>query len=114
MTRPVDPSTPEATTKVLEKVRALLAKAESTEFAEEAAAFTAKAQAIMAAHSITLAMLEGASPDDGPASLRIVQEAPYASQKSTLLSAIARPNQCRVVWDSRDRSSLAIPPTWRS
>ena len=46
---------------LLERVRALLAKAESTSFPEEADALTAKAQELMARHAIDAAMLEGAS-----------------------------------------------------
>ncbi|HET8683001.1 MAG TPA: DUF2786 domain-containing protein, partial [Micromonosporaceae bacterium] len=41
----------------LDRVRALLAKAESTTFAEEAEAYTAKAQELMARHSIDYALL---------------------------------------------------------
>lgn len=39
-------------------MRALLAKAESTEFPQEAEALTARAQEMMARHSIDLALLE--------------------------------------------------------
>ena len=47
--------------KMLSRVRALLAKAESTEFAEEADAFTEKAQQLMARYSIDVAMVAAAS-----------------------------------------------------
>ena len=43
--------------RILDKVRALLAKAESTEFPEEAEAYTAKAQELMARHRIDRAVL---------------------------------------------------------
>ena len=43
----------------LERVRALLAKAESTEFVEEAAALSAKAYELIATHAIDLAMILG-------------------------------------------------------
>jgi Protein of unknown function (DUF2786) len=43
--------------RMLERVRALLAKAESTEFAAEAEALTARAQELMARHSIDYALL---------------------------------------------------------
>ena len=43
------------------KVQALIAKAESTEFPDEAEAFMAKAQELMTRHAIDLAMLDGES-----------------------------------------------------
>ena len=42
--------------RILDKVRALLAKAESTQYAEEAAAYTAKAQELIATHAIDIAV----------------------------------------------------------
>lgn len=39
--------------KILDRVRALVAKAESTDFPEEAAAFTAKAQELITRHAVT-------------------------------------------------------------
>ena len=52
--------------RVLDRVRALLAKAESTEFPEEAEALTAKAQELMARHSIDEALLAARSSAAGP------------------------------------------------
>ena len=53
-----EPSLPQG---VLDKVRALLAKAESTTFDAEAEAFTAKAQELMARHRIDRAVFEARS-----------------------------------------------------
>lgn len=84
--------------KVLARIRALLAKAEATPFAEEAEAFTAKAQKMMSEHSIERALLD--DPEGtAPAAMRFWLDAPYTSQKSTLLSQIARANACRSVWN---------------
>jgi len=83
--------------RVLEKVRALLAKAESTPYAEEATAFTAKAQELMASHAINQAMLESRGRIGAVTSVLITVPAPYAKNKVTLLGAVARPNRCRVV-----------------
>ena len=84
--------------KVLAKVRALLAKAESTDFPEEADSLTAKAQEFMTRHSIDAAMLDArASVHDAPAGRRIHLEAPYVDAKATLVGAVASPNRCRVV-----------------
>jgi len=85
---------------VLSKVRALLAKAESTTFDAEAEAFTAKAQDLMTRHRIDRALLEAsvpaaASPVTGR---RIAVDDPYADAKAALLDQIARSNGCRAVW----------------
>jgi hypothetical protein len=84
---------------MLERVRALLAKAESTTFPEEAEALTAKAQELMARHAIDAAML---TSSDGPASgvdsRRVWVDAPYESEKVRLLAAVAAVNRARTVW----------------
>jgi len=85
---------------VLEKVRALLAKAESTEFEAEAEALTAKAQELMARHRIEQAMLDsdGRGPRSRPTMVEITIEDPYADVKSLLLSSVAGANGCSTVW----------------
>ena len=85
---------------VLSKVRALLAKAESTSFEAEAEALTAKAQELMSRHSIDdlLARESTAGRRDRPAARRIPVDDPYADAKSTLLSTIAMANGVRCVW----------------
>lgn len=86
--------------RVLRKVRAMLAKAESTQYAEEAEAYTAAAQRMMTRYRIDSAMLEvsGARTTEGPAGRRIGVETPYESAKVTLLCAVAQANGCRTVW----------------
>lgn len=83
---------------VLERIRKLLAKAESTEFEEEASSLTAKAQELMTRHAIDEAML---SVDDDPASgvriVRIPVDAPYADAKATLLGVVAAANRARSI-----------------
>ena len=87
--------------RMLDKVRALLAKAESTQFEAEAEAFTAKAQELMARHAIDEALLEaGGSETTGVTSMLVRIENPYASPKASLLATIARHNRCRAVWSS--------------
>ena len=86
-------------TRVLEKVRALLAKAESTTFPEEAEALSAKAQELMARHAIDEAMVGAAEgADDAPTGVRLPVDDPYAGAKSILLSEVAVSNRCRAVW----------------
>ncbi|GAA2915715.1 DUF2786 domain-containing protein [Streptomyces thioluteus] len=88
--------------KALGRIRALLAKAESTDFPEEAEAFSAKAQELMARHSIDAALLPAgdATAGDGPASCRLGVEGPYEPAKALLLGAVAEANHCRAVWSS--------------
>jgi hypothetical protein len=87
--------------KVLGKVRALLAKAESTTFPEEADALTSKAQELMARHAIDLAMLEASgSKSYGPSGAmarRVHVEDPYFDAKSVLLNIVAKTNRCTTV-----------------
>ncbi|MFJ2776064.1 MULTISPECIES: DUF2786 domain-containing protein [unclassified Kitasatospora] len=84
--------------RMLSRIRALLAKAESTEYPEEAEALTAKAQQLIAQHSIDEALLAVSADRDAPASLRIGVDNPYESPKAMLLDAVAAANRCRVVW----------------
>ena len=94
------PTGPAVDDPVLVKVRALLAQAESTTFEAEADAFTAKAQGLMARHSIDAAVLwaETAS-DERPSSVRLPVDDPYAGIKSVLLHHVAEHSRCRAVWD---------------
>jgi hypothetical protein len=85
--------------KVLSTIRALLAKAESTEFAAEAEALSAKAQAMMTRHAIDEALLHVG--DEGSIeviSRRVLIDSPYPLEKVHLLSAVGRANRARVVW----------------
>jgi len=86
----------------LERIRALLAKAESTEFDEEAAAFTAKAHELMTRHAIDAALLEahaaGRKVDAEPAGVRIGIDDPYALPKNDLLSVIGHATRCSTVF----------------
>jgi hypothetical protein len=90
--------------KITERVRALLAKAESTTFPDEAEAFTAKAQELIARHAIDLAMLGRDRNDRSPAGdavgRRVLIDDPYGKAKSMLLGAIAAANGCKTVWSS--------------
>ena len=88
--------------KVLSRVRALLAKAESTTFPDEAEALMAKAQELMGRHAIDRAMVAGR--DHGkPSSARIVVEDPYATAKALLFGAVAHATRCKAVWSKGSR-----------
>lgn len=87
-------------TRMLTRIRALLAKAEATGFPEEAEALSAKAQELMARHSIDEALLAARThAKDGPGACRIGVEAPYETAKAVLLDAVAGANRCRAVWN---------------
>ena len=88
---------------LLAKVRALLAKAESTEFEAEADALTAKAQELITKYRIDAALLRAGSVgrDSGVVTRRIHIDEPYADAKTLLLSRIARANGACVLWSRR-------------
>ncbi|MCF2528411.1 DUF2786 domain-containing protein [Yinghuangia soli] len=98
--------------RMLARIRALLAKAESTEFPEEAEALSAKAQELMARHSIDAALLAadgGAGrPGGTPGAVRIGVESPYDEAKAMLLDAVAEANRCRTVWSPEFGFSTVI------
>jgi hypothetical protein len=87
--------------RMLTRIRALLAKAEATGYPEEAEALTAKAQELMARHSLDEALLAARTHrPDAPAACRIGVDAPYETAKAILLDAVASANRCRAVWNS--------------
>lgn len=84
--------------KILTRIRALLAKAEATDFPEEAETLSAKAQELMTKHSMDRALIEAdGTVEDGPTGIRIWLDAPYVSAKSQLVASVARANHCRAV-----------------
>jgi hypothetical protein len=84
---------------VLAKVRALLAKAESTTFEAESEALTAKAQELMARHAIDEALArDRGERSERPMTRRLPVDDPYASAKSHLLQVVAESNGVRCVW----------------
>ena len=86
---------------MLVRIRALLAKAESTTFEAEAMAFTAKAQELMTRHAIDASLLQnGAGSDEQPVMVRLPVDAPYADVKSLLLQTVAEVGRCRAVFHS--------------
>ncbi|MEV0121310.1 DUF2786 domain-containing protein [Streptomyces sp. NPDC050703] len=86
--------------RTLTRVRALLAKAEATGYPEEAEALTAKAQELMARHSLDEALLAARThAKDTPGACRIGVDAPYETAKAILLDAVASANHCRAVWN---------------
>jgi hypothetical protein len=83
----------------LRRVHALLAKAESTEYPSEAEALLAKAQELMSRHAIDEAMLRTAATAarSDVVTRTVVVEPPFAGPRASLLNAVARSNDCRMV-----------------
>ena len=100
-----DPVLDDDQARMLEKVRALLAKAESTTFDDEAEACTAKAQELIARYSIDAALVESRGGRLGGSAsvsaVRIAVDDPYAHAKTLLLQAVARENRCFALWDKQ-------------
>lgn len=85
--------------KLLARVQALLAKAEATEYAEEAEALSAKAQELVTRHALErlLADADAGRPDEAPIARRLWIDAPYVFAKSMLVHVVAGANRCRSV-----------------
>jgi hypothetical protein len=95
---------------MLSKVRKLLAKAEATDNANEAEAFSAKAAALIAAHRIDPAHL-AAGPDAADA--LVIEDLPigrgaYVRARLALLAAVASANDCELVWRSGPTGAVAV------
>lgn len=83
---------------LLAKVRALLAKAESTEFEAEAEAFSAKAMELIARHGIDEALLAASgAKSDVVDKLTVDIDNPYSYEKATLLTAVAQSMRCKAI-----------------
>jgi hypothetical protein len=86
---------------VAEKVRKLLTQAEDRAATpEEAQAFTMKAQQLMTKYAIDAAMITDAAKAAAMVGEYWTIDGPYASHKVTLVNAVARTNDCRVVYTS--------------
>lgn len=95
--RPLPPGDPFVA--VTAKLRKLLAKAESTDVAAEAEAFTAKAQELMARWQIDEALLAEAEgrPASRITSVTIPLRAPHAARRAGLVHAVSVANRCEAV-----------------
>ncbi|WP_127784366.1 DUF2786 domain-containing protein [Rhodococcus sp. X156] len=87
--------------KMLARIRALLAKAESTDYPEEAEALSAKAQDLMTRYAIDVAVLRagaGSGVLGQVRARRVHVETPYPDGKAQLLSVVAEANGARLIW----------------
>lgn len=86
---------------LLHRIRALLAKAESTEFEEERDSLCRKAEELIAKYGISQALLANAGMTRDKVSDRVLTlDDPYARQKADLLVNVARPLRVRVVFNT--------------
>ena len=80
----------------LARVRALLAKAESTEYDEEAEALSAKAQELISRYALDRLLEDGPAKDNSDLQVRrLWLDRPYVRAKTLLVSAVASANRCR-------------------
>ncbi|KAA0232140.1 MAG: DUF2786 domain-containing protein [Actinobacteria bacterium] len=95
---------------VLDRIRSLLAKAESTTFEAEATALTAKAQELMTRHAIDAALVHGnaTAGSQQPVALRIPVDPPYVDAKSLLLQTVAESGRCRAVFHTKLAMSTVV------
>ncbi|MEU5433843.1 DUF2786 domain-containing protein [Streptomyces sp. NPDC020719] len=95
---------------MLARIRALLTKAEATEFAEEAEQLTAKASELMAKYGIEQTMLSAAKPkQERPTSRLIEITGTYAKDRQQLLSYIGTALGAQTVY-TRVRSTTTGHP----
>lgn len=84
--------------RILDRIRGLLSKAESTDFPEEAETLTAKAQELVTRYAVSAALLAGGDDASGIRGVRLHLDNPYAREKVLLLTAIGSANRARTVW----------------
>lgn len=88
----------------LDKIRSLIAKAESTPHAAEAESFMAKAQSLMAIYAIDEARLYGAATGT-IGEERVSMEGSYSRERAFVWGAAAMANRCRILTWSAYRSN---------
>jgi Protein of unknown function (DUF2786) len=94
----VGDSAPGIDPKLLARVRSLLAKAESTEFPEEAEALSAKAQELISRYALDRFTVDEQTKDDHRVmTSRMWIDPPYLLAKAMLIDAVAGANRCRAV-----------------
>ena len=83
--------------KVLGRIRGLLAKADATDFEEEAETLTAKAQELMTRYSIDSLLLTEGTVEG--VSVRVHIDNPHAPPKAQLLHGVGAVNRVKSIWD---------------
>jgi hypothetical protein len=97
----------------LAQIRALLAKAEATEFPAEAEAFTAKAMQLIARYAIDEALLWATdSSNQEPTELRLVLVPPYLGPKAYLASGVAQACGCQAIRLNAENTRTQTMSIW--
>lgn len=90
--------------KWLDRIQALLAKAESTEFPDEAESLISKAQSLMRQHAIDEAML-GADRAEDVVSETFIIEGSYLKAKVQILHSVASNNNVKLVLEHKHKGA---------
>ncbi|MEM7093127.1 MAG: DUF2786 domain-containing protein [Actinomycetota bacterium] len=98
---------PSADDTIIDRVRALMAKAEATPFPAEADAFMAKAQALIHQYAIDEARLHGTDPTS-IGDERLPMAGSYSRERSHVWGAVAQANRCQVLTFSKPGSSAVL------
>ena len=94
---------------LIDKIRKLLAKAEATDNAHEAEAFSAKAAQLIAAHRVDPDHVAEATTHGRLGLRRIaIGRGAYVRARLALLSAVARHQDCEVVFETTGGATTAI------
>lgn len=94
---------------IADKIRKLLTQAEDPAATpEEAQAFTMKAQQLRTKYSIELAMISDTKKGGAVTDRGWTVPGPYAAQKVHLISAVARANDCRAIYDDLPRGQKYV------
>jgi hypothetical protein len=90
---------PDDTDRLFARIRALLAKAEATEFAAEAEAFEAKAQQLMTRHGIDQAVIaaSGRHASESIDARPLVVRPPHTVLRTALVAVVAESNNCEAI-----------------
>ena len=99
--------------KMIERIQALINKAESTDFAEEAKTYMEKAQALLAKYALSdLDLKYAGDPQDTIKTVDVLVSDPNAPAKMRLLNYVAKVNGVKVVdGGKRRRADKNVDPT---
>lgn len=84
------------TTDMIDRIRQLIAKAESSPYPAEAESFMAKAQQLIDLHAIDQARLHGVDPSTVSHETRPMTGS-YSAERAQIWAAVAQANRCRVL-----------------
>lgn len=95
--------------KIIDKIRGLLAKAEATEFEDEAEAFFDKATELMAKYRIDEAMLAAAGKAaDDPIERVNITIGKWANAKGVMVVGLCEAFDCHAIWSNKKQGILSL------